>query len=148
MIRATLLCWLIITVNSLAFAQNNTEADAIVGIWVTGKGNAHVEIKKFNNTYYGQIVWLKVPNDANGNPKTDKNNSDVAKRNTPLVGLKLLLGFKYAGAKQWKEGTIYDPENGKSYNCNITFIDNSTIEIRGYVGISLIGRTDTWKRIK
>ncbi|MES2690456.1 MAG: DUF2147 domain-containing protein [Bacteroidota bacterium] len=129
-------------------AQNNNEPDAILGTWITGSGKAHVEIRKFNNTYYGQIVWLKEPNDANGKPKTDKNNSDRSRHNNPILGLKMLLGFSYKGDKQWKDGTIYDPENGSTYSCKIEMTDANSLNIRGYVGVSLLGRTDVWKRIK
>lgn len=131
-----------------AHAQNNSEQDAILGVWLTGSGKAHVEIKKFNNTYYGQIVWLKEPNDASGKPKTDKNNSDKSRQNNPLLGLKMLLGFSYKGDKQWKDGTIYDPENGSTYSCKIEMTDANSLNIRGYVGVSLLGRTDVWKRVK
>jgi uncharacterized protein (DUF2147 family) len=59
-----------------------------------------------------------------------------------------MLGFKYAGSKTWKDGTIYDSESGKTYSCNVKMVDENTLEVRGYVGISMIGRTDTWKKVK
>lgn len=139
---------IVVFLASVFTVSAQTEADAILGTWLTGSGKAHVEIKKFNNTYYGQIVWLKEPNDASGKPKTDRNNSDKSRQNNPLLGLKMLLSFSYKGDKQWKDGTIYDPENGKTYSCNIEMIDNNTLNIRGYIGVSLIGRTDGWKRVK
>jgi uncharacterized protein (DUF2147 family) len=128
--------------------NNNAEADAIMGTWVTGSGKAHVEIKKFNNTYYGQVVWMLQPNGADGKPKTDAKNPDASKRQNTIMGLKMLLGFVYVGNKKWEDGTIYDPENGSTYKCNIEMKDSKTLNIRGYIGISWIGRTDVWKRIK
>lgn len=59
----------------------------------------------------------------------------------------ILLGFVYKGHNLWGNGTIYDPENGSTYNCVIKLIDSITLDVRGYIGIELVGRTDTWKRI-
>jgi uncharacterized protein (DUF2147 family) len=59
--------------------------------------------------------------------------------------MKLLENFKYNGGT-WEEGTIYDPKNGKTYSCIIKKKDNKTLEVRGYVGISLIGRTVEWTK--
>lgn len=140
--------FLFLTLVAPVVGQQPGTADAIIGIWTTGNGKARVEIKKYNQTYYGQIVWLKEPNDAGGNPKTDKNNPDKAKQKQPILGLRLLLGFVYKGDNEWKDGTIYDPESGSTYSCNMELTDANTLKIRGYVGISLLGRTDTWKRFK
>jgi uncharacterized protein (DUF2147 family) len=52
----------------------------------------------------------------------------------------------YKGDNVWDDGKIYDPKNGSTYDCTITMINNNTIEVRGYIGISIIGRTDTWTR--
>ena len=75
----------------------------------------------------------------------DKNNPDKSKRNTPLMGYLLLKNFIFDDGI-WKDGTIYDPENGKTYSCKITMKDKNTLDVRGFIGISLIGRTDVWKR--
>jgi uncharacterized protein (DUF2147 family) len=57
-------------------------------------------------------------------------------------------GFEFKSENNWEKGTIYDPENGKTYSCKIYLENKNTMKIRGYIGISLIGRTDTWTRIK
>jgi uncharacterized protein (DUF2147 family) len=130
-------------------AQNTaTEGDAILGLWETGNGKARVQIKKYGNSYYGQIVWLKEPLNEEGKPKVDKNNPDETKRKTPLLGYRMLLGFEYIGEKKWEKGTIYDPESGNTYNSKIEMSDNNTLDIRGFIGVSVFGRTDTWKRLQ
>jgi uncharacterized protein (DUF2147 family) len=134
-----------ILLNSTASAQS---ADDIVGVWLTGSKKGHVEIYKQNDKYYGKIVWLEEPNNEQGKPKTDKNNPDESKRNRPLIGLVNLRDFKYKGKNTWEDGRIYDPEKGKDYSCIMTLKDKNTLDVRGYVGISMIGRTDTWSRIK
>ena len=128
------------------FAQNN-EADNIIGVWEVGSKKAHVKITKYGEKYAGKIIWLREPNYADGTPKLDKNNADESKRKTPILGHTNLIGFQYTGNKKWKEGTIYDPENGKTYKCIITMTNENTLDVRGYIGITLIGRTDTWKRV-
>jgi len=74
------------------------------------------------------------------------NNPDEAKRKTPLKGLVNMRDFKYAGDGKWDDGKIYDPKNGSDYSCEMTLTDANTLEVRGYIGVSLFGRTDVWKR--
>jgi uncharacterized protein (DUF2147 family) len=126
------------------FTQNK---DAILGKWLNSSGEAQVEIYKKGTQYAGKIVWLKNPNDDNGKAKRDLNNPKINQQYKPLLGLELLNGFVYDDGK-WTDGKIYDPKSGKTYSCNITQKNSAELNIRGYVGISLIGRTDVWKRVK
>ncbi|MBN8702460.1 MAG: DUF2147 domain-containing protein [Bacteroidetes bacterium] len=128
-------------------AQNTSEGDKIIGVWEVGSGKARVKISKYGEKYAGKIVWLKEPNYPDGTPKIDKNNPNEKERSRPLLGYPMLLGFVYEGKDTYKEGTIYDPENGSNYNCEIKMTDENTLEVRGYIGVSLLGRTDIWKRL-
>ena len=125
-----------------------TESDAILGVWESGSGKARVKIDKAGEKFTGRIVWLREPNNDEGKPKTDKNNPDEKLRTTPLLGYRLLRDFQYKGAKTWEEGTIYDPENGSTYSCTIKMTDANTLDVRGFIGVSLFGRTDVWKRVQ
>jgi uncharacterized protein (DUF2147 family) len=143
--RKTLLLFLCFAVcgHSL-FAQ--VKADDILGYWLTsGKNPAKIQIYKTGNRYSGKIVWLKEPNE-NGRPKTDKKNPNAANHLLPIVGLQILSNFEFNGEDKWHEGQIYDPESGKTYSCHISFKDGSTLKVRGYIGVSLLGRTEYWKR--
>ena len=92
---------------------------------------------------------MKTPNDPEtGKPKVDKNNPDEKLRSTPLRGYRILKDFVYTDEDEWSEGTIYDPENGNTYSCTIKMTDENTLDIRGYIGVSALGRTDIWKRLK
>lgn len=124
-------------------AQVNS--DIIVGTWLTASGNAKVHITREGDKYNGKIVWLKNPTYEDGKPKIDKNNPDKNKQATPLMGLNLLKNFVFDD-DEWTDGTIYDPTNGKTYSCNIKYRDGK-LDLRGYIGISLIGRTQTWFRV-
>ncbi len=120
--------------------------DKLEGLWYNQEKTAKINIfKATNGKFYGEIVWLKEPN-KNGKPKVDENNPDKAKRTQPLLKLQVLKGFEKDGENTYDEGTIYDPKNGKTYSCKITYNGN-TINVRGYVGISLIGRTAVWERV-
>ena len=122
-------------------------ADAIIGVWKNSTGKGHIQIYKHQNKYYGKIIWLKDAVDAEGKPKTDKKNTDPSKRKTSLIGMIMLRDFKYKGG-EWNGGHIYNPSDGKEYKGNIKLRDDKTLTVRGYVGISLLGKSDTWTRIQ
>ena len=125
------------------------EGDRLVGVCTIGNGKARVKVEKIGNKYYGKIVWLREPIDpVTQLPKVDKNNPDASMQNVPLKGYRLLKDFIYSGKNEWTEGTIYDPENGSTYSCLITMKDNNTLDIRGYIGLKALGRTDVWKRLE
>lgn len=125
-------------------AQN--KADDIVGNWLTaGKEQAKIQIYKKGEKYYGKIIWLKNPVE-NGKQRVDANNPDKSKRNNLIIGLLILTDFEFDGDDEWEDGDIYDPENGKTYSCYMYLKNRNTLKLRGYIGISLFGRTETWTR--
>lgn len=129
----------------LVFAGFNP--DDIVGVWKDGRGKGQIQIFKQNGKYYGKIVWLKDPKDANGRPKVDRKNPNPSLRTKPIMGLVMLKDFKYDD-NEWTGGHIYNPSDGKEYKAYMKLRDKNTLNVRGYVGISLLGKTDTWSRIK
>lgn len=139
-----LLLFMIQFANLYVFSQTN--AEDIIGVWLTtGKEPAKIQIFKSEETYYGKIIWLQNPM-KNNKPKVDENNPDKIKRNEQIIGLTILNGFKFDGEQEWEDGNIYDPESGKTYKCYLSLINKSTLKVRGYVGISLFGRTELWTR--
>lgn len=132
-----------------AHAQDAADGDALIGVWEPSHGKARIKIDKIADKYYGRIVWLKEPNDPEtGEAKLDKNNPDESMHSAPLRGYRMLKDFVYQGDGKWAEGTIYDPENGNTYSCDIELTDENTLDIRGYIGMKTFGRTDVWKRLK
>ena len=130
----------------LSFAAN---PDEILGFWKTGDGKGIVQIYKKGDKFFGKIVWLAEPKDPEtGQPRVDKKNEKESLRSRPLLGMENLTNFNYVKKGLWQDGEIYDPKSGETYSCTIKMIDANTLEVRGYVGISLFGRTDTWKRQK
>ncbi len=129
------------------------QADDILGVWFNGEKDAQIEIVKCGEGYCGKVVWLKEPNYPEGSkdgvpgtPKLDHNNPDPARRQEPIIGLVIVRDFHYAGDNVWKGGTVYDPKNGKTYRGKMTLVSHDRLDLRGFIGISLIGRTTTWTR--
>ncbi len=129
-------------------APESADSEKILGVWESGSGKARVKIDKAGDLYTGRIVWLREPLNEEGKPKVDKNNPDEKLRTAPLLGYRMLKDFKYVGDLTWEEGTIYDPENGSTYSCTIKMTDPNTLDVRGFIGVSLFGRTDVWKRVQ
>ncbi|MCI4651194.1 DUF2147 domain-containing protein [Phaeodactylibacter sp.] len=137
----------------VAFGQDKKadqkEADRLIGVWAPSNGRALVKVQNIAGKYYGRIVKLKEPIDPEtGEPKLDKNNPDESLRDTPLLGYRMLKDFVYVGDDEWTEGTIYDPLSGSLYSCTIKMKKNGNLDIRGYIGVKALGRTDVWTRVK
>ncbi len=130
---------------NVVFAASNP--DDIIGVWKDSQGKGEVQIFKQNGKYYGKIIWLKKPQDINGKPKVDKNNPNPSLRNKPVLGLLMLKDFRYE-KDEWSDGRIYNPSDGKEYKAYMKLKDKDTLSVRGYIGISLLGKTDTWIRVK
>ena len=121
-------------------------AETPVGLWETGE--SHIEVYHCGELLCGRIVALDKPLDAQGNPKLDINNPDPALRNRPILGMDLVSGFSRKSDRRWVKGTIYDPRDGKTYKCRMTLQKDGTLKVRGYVGVSLFGKTVVWTRIE
>ena len=120
----------------------------IIGIWFNEEKTSKVQIYQSGNLFFAKVVWLKEPLDkVSGKPRVDNLNPDVKLRNTPLLGLIVLKKFVFDGDDEWEDGTIYDPKNGKTYSCYFEFDGSpNRLKIRGYIGVSLLGRTTYWTR--
>jgi uncharacterized protein (DUF2147 family) len=134
----------------LAPAARADDADASpVGRWqtiddATKKPKSIVTIWEDGGKLYGKIEQLLDPKPEDPNPVCKKCEGD--KKDQPILGMQILWGMKKDG-KTWSGGRILDPNNGKVYRCNLTPVDGGKkLEVRGYIGISLIGRTQTWLR--
>lgn len=133
------------------YAQE-VKADDILGVWLNEDKDAHVNVYEENNLFYGKIVWLKDPIDEEtGKPKLDDENNDESLRTRPIMGLMLLRDFEFDGDDEWEGGRIYDPKNGKDYKCYMEFPeedDLNKLKVRGFIGVSLLGRTTYWTRVE
>lgn len=122
-------------------------AQDVIGKWKLSDGSAIVEVYQAGDVYNGKIVWLKNPKEANGAPVVDKNNPNPKLRNRKLIGLNMLSNLK-KNDDGYSGGVIYDPENGKTYNCSMN-VDGNILKVRGSLDKrGLFGRTMEWYRVK
>lgn len=139
---------LVILLFSFLKTSNSYAQDDILGVWFTQSKNSKIEISKKGNKYFGKIIWLEEPIDKEtSKPLKDKENPNKDLRNNDLLDMTILKDFVYDEKnKEFKGGTIYDPENGKTYKAKITLPSRNELDLRGYVGIPAFGRTENWTR--
>ena len=122
------------------------EPPPIEGTWLSGDGDGWIEITLEGEGLSGVVKGS--PNGDSDRPDLDEKNPDTALRSRPLTGLELFSGFTWDGNNRWTGGTIYDPNSGKTYRCIITWVDANSLKVRGYVGVPMLGRTETWTRVQ
>ncbi len=149
-IRTGLALALLTTIPALARAASG---DDILGVWFNEEKDSRIEIVKCGERYCGRVVWLQEPNYPEGSkdgvpgtPRLDHKNPDPALRKTPIIGLPIVHDFAFAGDSLWKDGKVYDPKNGKTYSGRMRLSSPDRLDLRGFIGISLLGRTTTWTR--
>ena len=134
---------LLVVLCLLAADAGLASPEVIAGTWLSGDGDGLIEIESTGSSITGRI--LGSAKDDPGRPDKDLQNPDPKLRDRPLVGLKILGGFTYDGDGKWSGGQIYDPNSGNTYRCKLRLIDANTLKVRGYVGVSLFGQTESWK---
>ena len=131
----------------IILASFTTYAQDVVGKWKLEDGTAIVEVYKQGDVFNGKIVWLQNPTEADGTPAKDENNPDAKLRSRQLIGLNMLSGLKKDGG-EYSGGSIYDPGNGKTYNCSMK-VEGDVLKVRGSLDKrGLLGRTMDWFRVK
>jgi hypothetical protein len=125
----------------LSVAQSTVE-----GVWINGDGDGWIELTIADGELRGRIIGS--PDDPlNEKPsRLDLENPDEALQNRPVRGLTILTGFRADGDGRWTGGRVYDPNSGHTYRGTISMLDSDTLKLRGFIGISLFGRTEIWKR--
>ncbi|MDR9374000.1 MAG: DUF2147 domain-containing protein [Schleiferiaceae bacterium] len=125
------------------------QADGIVGIWKTEEGKSKVKIYQKGEAYYGKLVWLRDSLEDNGDINRDDNNPEPKLRDRPLQGLQIIKDLRWdASDEEWDDGEIYDPESGNTYSVYAYLKEPNTLFIKGYLGVSLLGRSTLWKRVR
>jgi uncharacterized protein (DUF2147 family) len=125
---------------SETFAQSQ-----IAGNWLSADKEGIIQIYEFNGKSFGKLVWLKKPKDEKGKPFLDTENPIDSLKRQPLLSLLILKNFVYSN-NEWRNGTIYDPNNGKTFTCKMWLTDINTLKVRGNWGIFY--QTQTWTRQK
>ena len=151
--KLSLITWcLSLVMVASAFAVSAVSGDDVRGTYWNAEKTAKIRIYSAKNgKYYGKIEHLVEPNDENGKPKKDPENPNSDLRDRERLGMIIMKSFEWnEEEKEWQDGTIYDPNNGKTYDGYMYFDgDNTkTLKLRGYVmGMTWLGRTSAWERI-
>ncbi len=132
---------------SFSFAQN-ANGDKVLGIWLSEKKDAKVEIFKSKNKYSGKLIWGAEMYEADGKtPLKDTKNPDAALRNRSRQNLIMISGLTYDDG-EYIDGKLYDARSGHTYSLKMKLNNDNNLEMRGYYGVSLLGQTMHWTRIK
>lgn len=115
--------------------------DPATGLWLTQNERSVIEVKPCDQGLCGNIYWI-----IDGGMQTDANNPYESKRDTPMCGLSILWGFEKEGVGEWQNGNIYKADDGDLYSADLEMRDNGTLKVRGYLGVSWIGKTQIWTR--
>lgn len=129
-------------------------ADDIIGVWEVAAGDGHIGIVRCGDKYCGSIVWLKEAvyslDDSGGmagKPLVDRENPKQELRSRPLAGLRIMEGYTFRGNNLWDEGRIYNTDNGRTYSSRISLKSRDVLELRGFIGVPLLGGSTLWKRV-
>ncbi|SBW06004.1 DUF2147 domain-containing protein [uncultured Dysgonomonas sp.] len=126
----------------------SANAQSVTGKWKTfddetKEAKSIVEITERDGKIYGKVI--EILNPAKKNIKCT--NCSGTDKDKPVLGLEILKGLSKDG-KEYSDGKILDPSNGKLYKCIVSLDGNDKLKVRGYVGISAFGRTQNWVRVK
>jgi uncharacterized protein (DUF2147 family) len=136
----------LISILATAVMSRAAETVSAVGLWKNE--DATFEIFEDQGKLSGKIVALREPRTPEGKDKTDIHNPDASKRERPIIGLVFMSGFTRKSDTRWENGSIYDPKSGTTYSCFMEVDGPDKMNVRGFVGISLIGRTAVWARVQ
>jgi uncharacterized protein (DUF2147 family) len=134
-------------VAGLAFAQ-----DPAVGLWKTvddqtGKPKSLIRITEDNDVLNGTVEKLFRGPGEEQNPVCDK--CEGARKAQPIAGMTILSGMKKGDGREYRDGQILDPANGKVYKSRMTLSgDGKKLDVRGYIGMPMLGRSQTWERVE
>ncbi|WP_313360299.1 DUF2147 domain-containing protein [Empedobacter sp.] len=140
--KKSILFGLFFMLTSLMYAQSP------IGTWKTiddetKQAKSYVEIFEKDGKLYGKVTKILTKG------KEDAKCTDCSGelKNKPILGMQILSGLKKDG-KEWNGGKIIDPNSGKEYKAKMSLNGNDKLDVRGFIGISLVGRTQTWQRVK
>lgn len=138
---------IVILMVMFALGTYMTQAQSVTGKWKTvddqtGEAKSIVEIYEKEGKIYGKVVEILNPDKKDAKCQNCKG----ADKDKPVLGLVIVKGLSKDG-KEWSGGQILDPNNGKTYKCIMNLDGTDKLNVRGYIGISLLGRTQTWTRV-
>jgi uncharacterized protein (DUF2147 family) len=147
-LRQILLSLGLLSLGLLPMAASAAPAGSPEGYWKTAGSNGIIDIVHCGagDTLCGKLAWFRIKPDDPNPQGLDMKNPDPARRDQPLCGLTFMYGFKPTSPGHWEDGVVYDAESGHTYRATMALRPDGTLELHGYIGISLIGRSEIWNR--
>lgn len=128
-------------------------AEGVAGTWRTADGRALIEIYPCGANMCGRVAWLREPNfpaddreGMAGKPRSERYNPNPELRTRRVLGLRIMEGFIRKSDNRWEQGTIYDADTGKTYRSRMTLLSPDRLDLHGYIGIPLFGKSSIWTR--
>ena len=122
----------------------------VIGVWVDHTKRGAIEIMPCGTKVCGYVYWVKDPNDAKGKLALDTKNPDAARRGKPMCGTQILVNLVRQGPAKvghvWGAGSIYNPEEGASFDAEIKLTSPNELSVLGYIGLKFMGESFTWTR--
>ena len=137
---------LLLSLSGLAAAAPEASPE---GNWLTEKKNGIIQIFRCGSggaELCGRLAWFRIKPDDPNPQGLDLKNPDPAQRSKPLCGLVFMYGFEPAEPGSWESGTVYDPDSGNTYRATMKLRADGMLDLHGYIGISLLGRSEIWSR--
>ncbi|MFT5077936.1 MAG: hypothetical protein ACI825_000959 [Planctomycetota bacterium] len=137
-----------ILIIAIAFVSFTSTAQNVFGKWktiddVSGEAKSIIDIYERDGKVYGKVTQILTE----GREDSVCTECDGEDKGKPILGLEIIRGLEKDG-DVYEDGEILDPENGKRYKCYIELVENNKLKVRGYIGFSLLGRTQYWYRVK
>lgn len=146
-INRNVLCFMAIACGAGLASADGLAGEPLLGVWLTQDGDARIRIERCPEGLCGSIVWMADPVDANGAELRDTENPDPDLRDRRVHGLTILRIDDVPDENGvWRGGRIYDPKTGRTYRCTLRKDGADAVKMRGFLGITLLGRTTRWTR--
>lgn len=123
-------------------AADGRTTDPVHGYWLTQNHKAIVEMAPCGTATCGRMVWVD-----SGRSSADRDQAGHAGYARPLCGIELIGGLKRAGVGDWQDGWVYNPKNGETYGAEVHALSPYLLKVRGYLGTTLLGKSQVWTRV-
>jgi len=147
-LRGAVVMAAVFAVIAASFLARASERDpsGVLGVWMGESEKIAIEIYRCEEYLCGKIVWVIKPYRNNGEFKRDKRNPDPALRQRGYCGIEVIQGLRGKNDRVWQRGKFYYPKKGTTFDLDIALQDDGRLELRAYLGIRLLGKSETWYR--
>jgi len=133
---------------ALAATPVGAQSPTPVGIWLHDNKRIEIEITPCGDKLSGKLVWLKSPDDTQGQPLVDAKNPVATLQTRPLLGLTVLDSLHRTGECTWDGGNIYDPDDGAAYTASMSVLEDGALEVHAYLLVPVFGKSFIWTRMR